>query len=113
MSEKNKKLLLYLNIGTSGLHIFVGLIAGLQNCPIRELGVLFTVLGIMAFVSVIGAAFIHPLMVIPSLIGIIVPGMLAAVIVKIVLTGAILAMILAPGAAVYEILKTIAMMYGL
>ena len=52
-------------------------------------------------------------MVIPSLIGIIVPGMIAVVIVKIVLTGAILALIAAPGAAVYEILKTIAMMYGL
>ena len=67
----------------------------------------------MALVSVVGAAFVHPLMVIPSLIGIIVPGMIAVVIVKIVLTGAILALIAAPGAAVYEILKTIAMMYGL
>ena len=113
MSEKNKNLLLYLNIGTSVLHIFLGLIAGLQNCPIRELGIIFTILGIMALVSVVGAAFVHPLMVIPSLISIIVPGMIAVVVVKIVLTGAILAMIAAPGAAVYEILKTIAMMYGL
>ena len=113
MSEKNKKLLMYLNIGTSALHIFVGLIAGLQNCPLRELGVLFTILGIMAFISVIGSAFVHPLMVIPSLIGIIVPGMIAAVVVKLVLAGSILVMIAAPGAAVYEILKTIAMMYGL
>lgn len=113
MTDKMTKPLLYLNIASAALHIFLGLIAGLQNCPIREFGIFFTILGIMALISVVGAAFVHPLMVIPSLIGIVVPGMIAAVLIRMVLMGTILMMFAAPAVGYLEIIKTIMAIYGI
>jgi len=111
--EKEPKALRWAIVGTSVLHIFLGLIAGLQNKPLREIGVVFTILGIAAFIEVIWTAFIHPLEMIKTLLLILIPGMIAIVLVRMVLYGALLAMAAAPIAAFIEILKTIMMIYGI
>ena len=67
----------------------------------------------MALISVVGAAFVHPLMVIPSLIGIVIPGMIAAVLISVVLMGTILMMFAAPAVEYLEIIKTIMIIYGI
>lgn len=67
----------------------------------------------MDLISVVGAAFVHPLMVIPSFIGIVILGMIAAVLIRMVLMGTILMMFAVPAVGYLEIIKTIMMIYGI
>ena len=111
--EKEPKILRWLIVGTSLFHMLLGTVAGLQNKPLRELGVVFTVMGLAAFVAVIWSAFVHPWSMVKALLLIILPGMILAVVVRMVLYGMLLAMAAGPAYALYEILKTIMMIYGL
>lgn len=112
INDKSLGFLYKLVIATTVLHIFLGFLAGLQNCPIRNFGIFFTILGIMALICVIWSSLMHPIFMPISLIVIIIPGMIAAVVIKLVLTGMILSLLAAPAVGMYEIIKTIAMIYG-
>ena len=110
-TDRRIKTLYYLTLGTAALHVLLGLIAGLQNCPLRELGFFATVFGILAFICVIGAAMVHPLAMVGALLVIMLPGMLAAVLIRGILYGFLVMLFVAPAAAFLEILETIALIY--
>lgn len=113
MIKKMSTPLWYATLGASGLHLILGFMAGLSKQPIRDYGIFFTILGILSLFCVVVTAFIHPLLVIPSLAIIILPGMIISVVVRMVLTGMLVMLIATPGMYFYEVLKTIMSIYGI
>ena len=96
MLEKRLGILKITTFGATGLHIILSFVAALQNRTLRELGFFFTVMGVLAFISVVGAAFIHPLLVAGVLALIMIPGMLMGFLTTIILRGFIIMIFVAP-----------------
>ncbi|MBE5956767.1 MAG: hypothetical protein E7253_09985 [Lachnospiraceae bacterium] len=103
----------YATLGASGLHLILGFMAGLSQHAIRDYGIFFTILGILSLFCVVAAAFVHPLLVIPSLAIIILPGMIISVVVRMILTGMLVMLIATPGIYLYEVFKIIMSIYGI
>lgn len=96
MFKKIPTILKITTFGATGLHVILSFVAALQNCTLRELGFFFTVMGVLAFVSVVGVAFVHPLLVVGVLVLIMIPGMLMGYLTTIILRGSITMLFIAP-----------------
>ena len=96
MIDNIPKFLKWTTIAAAGLHIILSFVAALQNCTLRELGFFFVVMGILALVSVVWAAFVHPLLMLEVLLGILIPGMLMGFLTTVILRATIVMLFVAP-----------------
>ena len=106
-TDKMLTLLVRCTLLTTCLHMILGFMAGLQNTPIRNFGIAFTILGVLALICVVWASFLSPWFMPLSLLVIVVPGMLMAVLVRMVLMGFLLTLFLSPVAFFVQAIEII------